>query len=214
MRSSHAVYHFLVEQLNTNSKITKMQITSACSKVAELAVDNFENDELVSHCVAFIEMLGINTSCLRSFLRLIKKVPKETASKQKVDLISFLNNKICFATQQNGLNSAQATRDVQSLKTYMDLSNSDATLFCFEEIIKENDWFKMIIVSQYLNCSLDSVIKICDQMVDTYVGTNLKHALFFNLQPEAKKKCSFTRRREPMANDVRNNNSLKKIIIK
>ena len=175
-----------------------MKITSACSRVAELAIEHHNEHAIVAHCIAFIEMLGVNTSNLRSFLRILKRTPKivdNDESMQKSDLISSLNSEIHFENPQN----KETTKDVEALKIYMDQVSADAPLACFEEIADKSDWFKMILVSQYLNCSLESVIRIADKIKDKYVVNNLKQALFFNLQPDARKKCSFSRRRDSIA---------------
>ncbi|KAG4075358.1 hypothetical protein HA402_003149 [Bradysia odoriphaga] len=58
-RSSYAVYVFLIDQLSSFSKITNGQIMCACTTVSELAINSFENRELVTHCFAFMEMLDV-----------------------------------------------------------------------------------------------------------------------------------------------------------
>lgn len=71
-RSSYAVYVFLIDQLSSFSKITNGQIMCACTTVSELAINSFENRELVTHCFAFMEMLDVNTMHLRAYLKCLR----------------------------------------------------------------------------------------------------------------------------------------------
>lgn len=71
-RSAFAVFAFAIEQLQQYAQISRTQIMYACSQVTAIAMDQPPNAELVSHCMAFMEMVGVNTSALRALLRCVR----------------------------------------------------------------------------------------------------------------------------------------------
>ncbi|XP_061389212.1 uncharacterized protein LOC133324385, partial [Musca vetustissima] len=70
-RSAYALYLMFVEQLQNYAQITKTHLLTTCESVYELALQTpIADSDVISHCIAFCEMLGFDTQQLRCVLRL------------------------------------------------------------------------------------------------------------------------------------------------
>ncbi|XP_059218694.1 uncharacterized protein LOC106084269 [Stomoxys calcitrans] len=76
-RSTYAVYLMLIEQLQSYSQITKTHLFTTCESVYEVALQTQISDyDVISHCIAFCEVLGFDTQQLRCILKLKKYLQK------------------------------------------------------------------------------------------------------------------------------------------
>ena len=200
LRSSYGVYSFIIGMLKNCSKINNQQMLKGCESVAMMAINQVNDRERVAHCIAFIEMLSVDTSALRSILRLVKMYSN---SKRTEGFESVLNELV--ALKEETLDFDEFLKNVESLEVYY--SHHSPTDLPAREYLKtflvKNDWFRIILLSQYLNYPLKVIADIVDhQFKDANLKNNLLRAIIFDSSPELKKRASFSNRRR--ANNKKN----------
>lgn len=190
------MYVFLIDQLSSFSKITNGQIMCACSTVTELAITNFEDHELVTHCFAFMEMLDVNTMHLRAYLkclRWIKDCSGTIAVEGESITTSLLERVILDKLQCDELQ----TRDIDAVRMVFQMKNEKLPTSFLIKIAQTRGWFQMIAFAMYFNYSLEQVLDVCDQAFhDSILGANLKRALREILPEKTKRRNSSTSYRE------------------
>lgn len=68
----------------------------------------------------------------------------------------------------------------------------------------ESDWFRLVLLGQYLNYPLTSFVKICQENLrEKSLGNNLIRAILFDVS--SKSQCKFSKKRKPKS--VENQNS-------
>lgn len=166
--------------------ITRTQILIGCEEVAKLAVENPENRDLVSHVIAFLEILSVDSRNLRSFLRLLKLKSDDTKDSE-----ALLNEVINVGTDETDLANVEALEVFWTVRKM-----KEPPRIYLNPFIISNDWFRLVLLAQYLNFPLKSFISICDQRIlNKSLRDNLIRAVLFDSSPELKKQCSFSKRR-------------------
>lgn len=186
-RSAYAVYKFFVDQLNIYSQISHAQIQIACGAVTEMAINNLDDNELIAHCVAFIEMLGINSQTLRAYIKCCRMI-KENAGDNfslsscfnEADVIKQTEN--IYLQQIQNFESLDALFDAykfEPLKILCSARNSDLPLSFLKEAAKRSNWFQFLLFAAYHNYSIRSIIDVCqmDCFENRNIGLNVGRAL-------------------------------------
>lgn len=161
----------------------------ACSTVSELAIGNFGDHELVTHCFAFMEMLDVNTMHLRAYLkclRWIKDCSGTIAVEGESITTSLLERVILDKLRTDELQ----TRDIDAVRMVFQMKNEKLPTSFLVKIAQTRGWFQMIAFAMYFNYTLEQVLDVCDQAFhDSILGTNLKQALRWELlHPEKTKR--------------------------
>lgn len=163
----------LIKQLIKHSvKINSQQVLLTCVEIARLAIENPTNHELVSHVISFMEMFNIDTKTLRCKLRLKK-----------------LNDIIVLKPSGDSLRNIEALENDWRIKN---IANPSRTYL--NEMLARSDWFRLILMAQYLNYPLQDLVSICDnQITNKNLRCNLIRAILYETSPEHKKRSSFSK---------------------
>lgn len=192
LRSSYGVFSFIIGMLKNGSKINNQQMLKGCESIAKMAINQFNDRELVAHCIAFIEMLSVDTTALRSILRLVKLYAN---SKSSENFDSVLNEIVVLKDET--LNFEELLKNIVALEVYYSHhSSTDLPSRCYlNKFLLANDWFRIIMLTQYLNYPLNIIAKIIDNRInDINLRNNLLRAIIFDSSPELKKRASFSSR--------------------
>lgn len=193
LRSSYGVYSFIIGMLKNCSKINNQQMLKGCESVVKMAINQVNDRERVAHCIAFIEMLSVDTTALRSILRLVKLYSN---SKKRESFDTVLNEIVVL--KEETLYFEEFLKNVEALEVYYSHhSQNDLPSRDYLKIFLLNqDWFRIILLSQYLNYPLEIIAHIIDnQIKDENLKNNLLRAIIFDSSPELKKRASFSNRR-------------------
>lgn len=187
-RSSYAAYIFMVDQLTTYSQLSARQIIVACADVAEIAAENFTDSELVAHCMAFIEMLGMNSSTVRAYIKCMHYVHDHNPSINvyqltDIELLHHTEIELIAAWQTGKFNVRQFEAMAQVYKG-RDLPMGGVGLL--EECAKVGDWFQLILLATYFRYSVHQVIQVCENQMfcDIEVrslGNNIARAVRYDI---------------------------------
>lgn len=187
-RSAYAVYKFFIDQLDTYSQISQAQIQIACGAVCEIAINNLDDMKLIAHCVAFIEMLGINSQTLRAYIKCCQLIKQKTGdgfdlngcfqynevSKQIEDII--LKEIQCSSADANKLFDVS---NFQALKILCRTTNADLPISFLKEAAARANWFEFLLFAAFHNYSIRSIVDVCqmDCFKDKNIGLNIGRSL-------------------------------------
>lgn len=210
-RSAYAVFMFLVEQLQNYSKVTNQQIVNAGKNVVDLAVKNYEDQELISHCLAFLEMLQIDTSSLRAFLLCVNLTEGESAGHNFLfQFEEALKKKISAGELQK----KRIFKYLEAAKIVCDQMDVPVAKQYLTTLAQDDNWFEFILNAQFLNYSQKELREIClNNFKNVNLGKNLFCAISCAVQDTTestlKRKFSLTKkqRRSLQKNDGNMGNS-------
>lgn len=186
-QSAFGSYLLIRDIIQNSMTVSRSQVLIGCEEVAKLAVQNPENRELVSHVMTMLEIFSVDSRNLRCFLRLMKL--KTTADDQGFE--SQLNALIKVGSDESDLCNVEALEVFWAIRNVKDPPRSYLNPY-----IASNDWFRMVLLAQYLNFSLKSFVSICDTRIDDKaLRDNLTRAILFDSSPDLKKRCSFSKKR-------------------
>lgn len=199
-RSSYGVYQFLLDQLQNYSQISRSQIQVICSTVSELAINSLDDRVLITHCLAFIEMLGVNTMALRAYLKCLNIIRAEGGN------VGLPENEIMARTEEillNKLHSNQCQVDpcqMEAIRVLMRSRNSDMPIAFLKCIASNSNWFHFLLFASYYNYSIRSMINVCqldcvpNRNIGLNVGRALKEIIIDDEMPTARRSSSFSYR--------------------
>lgn len=208
MRSSYAVYKFFVDQLKNYSQVSKAQIQIACGAVSEIAVNSLDDPQLITHCVAFFEMLGVNSQVLRAHLKCLKMI-RETmlATGEHVNLNAITDEDVISRTEQILLERVRSSEEalfdahlLEPLRILCRAKRNDLPLSFLKEVASKSNWFKFLLFASYWSYSIRSIINVCQmdcfQNLDIglNIGRALKEIIVDDEMPTAKRTASFSYR--------------------
>lgn len=208
MRSSYAVYKFFVDQLKNYSQVSKAQIQIACGAVSEVAVNNLDDPPLIAHCVAFIEMLGINSQVLRAYLKCLKMIRQTVlATGEAVNLNAMRDEEVISRTEQILLERIRGSEEamfdahlLEPLRILCRAKHNDLPLSFLKEVAAKSNWFKFLLFASYWSYSIRSIINVCqmdcfeNRDIGLNIGRALKEIIVDDEMPTAKRTASFSYR--------------------
>lgn len=160
----------------------------ACATVSELAISNYEDYELVTHCFAFMEMLDVNTMFLRAYLKCLRWTKDLSGSiSMEEELIStpLLERVILDKIQTDQL----LTRDLDAVRMVLQMKKEKLPTSFLVKIAETKGWFQMIAFGMYFNYNLEQVFEVCDRAFHgSIVSTNIKRAIRWEILPERSKR--------------------------
>lgn len=190
-RGAYAVYKFFVDQLNTYSLIAQPQIQIACGAICELAINNFNDNELIAHCVVFNEMLGLDSQILRAYINCCRIIKENAGDNFSLNLC-FDEDDVIKQTEHILLNIVRSddTSDkehsvlfdvhkFEALKILCTSRNSDLPLSFLKEAAGRSNWFEFLLFAAYHNYSIRSIVDVCqmDCFQNCNIGLNIGRAL-------------------------------------
>lgn len=151
--STLALYKFL-----TQSNIVKDELSCrrAAARTAQMTVNNREDTDLIPHSIAFMEMMGVDSSKFRNNLRYLK-------IKNDINRSSDFNH--------------ETVRDIEAEFVY-DTFNCTPTYM--RALAKQNRWREFLLIADYLQVSRERLLDmIKGQFENEQIETNLIRALAF-----------------------------------
>lgn len=186
-RSAYAVYKFFVDQLDTYSQISPAQIRIACGTICEIAINNLDDYELLAHCVAFCEQLGVNSQTLRAHIQCCRIIKTHFGDKFDSSCC-FCEDEVIRHTEHIFLQQIQNAdhfdglfdvHKFQPLKILCNARNSDLPISFLNEAAARANWFQFLLFAAYHNYSIRSIVDVCqmDCFRNRNVGLNIGRAL-------------------------------------
>lgn len=199
-RSSYAAYQFFVDQLRNYSQISRTQIQVICSTVSELAINSLDDRILLTHCLAFIEMLGVNTHVLRAYLKCLQIIRKNNEN------IDIAEKEVVPRTQQILLDKIQTNNcivspnEMEALRVFLRATQTDMPIEFLKRIASDSNWFHFLLFASYYNYSIRAMINVCqmdcfkNRNIGLNVGRALKEIIVDDEMPLPKRTASFSYR--------------------
>lgn len=211
-RCAYAVYLMLLEQLQNYAQITKAHMFSACESVYELALQTKPADtEVITHCIAFCEMLGFDTQQLRCFLKLKHILTSSETNNQLQNtdqnitsiiqqteglLVERLRNESIFP-----LNDYTAIMSVSAITITENTTNDskEQGYLIMQHYAKLDNYWRLLVLLQYFDIPLEVVKQLVKYFHTPTMGDHLLRALAFATQScernaSLKRRTSITRR--------------------
>lgn len=157
-RSSFAVFVFVIEQIRLFSNVSKGQIMYACSQVTNLALSQLDNFELVAHCMAFVEMVGIDSSAIRSHIKCVRLV---RAAKPDLKLGELTEKEFRMEVMEVVANNPN-TDDVEAFRVVCEASGGQLPNAMLKDAFEKTDWFRGLAFASYFGYSPESVVEVLD----------------------------------------------------
>ncbi|XP_058122537.1 uncharacterized protein LOC131293459 [Anopheles ziemanni] len=184
-RACYAVYEFYREQLQNYSQISSRQINSAAQTVAQMAIGKYWDQELVSHAVAFMEMIGVSSVPTRGYLRCLSLVdrPEQVgpgSGLQKLS-ISGLLHRCEQAIADKPVDDPELLIDLEAM-TLVARTNGlpYPEAYLRERLLAHDDWYRFLLLVDYLNYPQEQVVELCRTGFHTArIGKNLMVALLY-----------------------------------
>lgn len=187
-RSSYAAYIFMIDQLATYSQLSQRQIIVACADVAEIAAANFIDSELVAHCMAFMEMLGMNSSGIRAYIKCMHYVHEHNPTINvnqltDVELMRHTEMALIAAWTMGKFD----VRQFEAMAEVYKGRNWSMSVSLLEECAKVGDWFQLILIATYFRYSVQQVIEVCDNSEmfregeHSSLGSNIARAVRYDV---------------------------------
>lgn len=211
-RSSYAVYYLIMDHLQQYGQLTKGHLFSACETVTELALQHAKNFELVTHCVAFIEMLGYDSQYLRNYLKLCRLLEDEidetnVVAKNYTQLFTRVEN---LLVQQITKEPAKfPLKDYQALMRLVACSGQRQwPMKVMQYYAKEDDWWRLLVLMQYFDVPLSQLQVLVVHFETRAMGEHMLRAFLCELPAQVKRNASFSRQHKKPARKVEANVSV------
>ncbi|KAL5274526.1 SPG11 family protein [Megaselia abdita] len=206
-RSQYAVYFFILEQLNNYSQISKSQLFSCSEIVTELVLLNYQNTDLMAHCIAFQEVLGFDTQILRNYCQLLNLTGGEGNRFEK------LVEKVEETVYKKG---EFPLKEYQAIVRVAKCGQNEVWPGKFiNEFCRLDDWWKILIIAQYFDFPLNWVKDISKSFKSRNMGDNFWRALAFEpacLDRMNKRRPSISRQRSRAKAESSHSNSNELIV--
>lgn len=197
-RSAFAVFVFVVEQLRLFSQVSKGQIMYACSQVTNLALSQLDNFELVAHCMAFVEMVGIDSFAIRAHLKCVRLVQaaKPTLKMSELSEKEFRLEVVDVVAQN------PTTEALDALRVMFEASGGQLPNSMLKDSFDKTDWFRGLAFASYFGYSPESIVQVLGDSelsgVPSGMAANLVTALRYDCaadRPRRSSNLSHRRRR-------------------
>ncbi|XP_055638313.1 uncharacterized protein LOC129776604 [Toxorhynchites rutilus septentrionalis] len=179
-RSSYALYLFYMEQLKCYSRISPLQINSAAKTAAEIALASYNDTSLVTHCIAFIEMLGVNSARTRAYIRCLNMVASgETETVSPNELVQRCESVII----SRSWNDPDLLSDLEAVTTVCRANRIKFPENYLSQILSENNWLRFLFLVEYLELPQEQILELCkDGFQDRNIGRNVIRAIRYNVE--------------------------------
>ncbi|XP_055544152.1 uncharacterized protein LOC129729540 [Wyeomyia smithii] len=181
-RSTYALYLFYLEQLRCYSRIGPAQINSAAKSAAEIALSNCRDSNLVTHCIAFIEMLGVDSTRTRAYVRCMNMLPcsDEPSFISARELIEKCEDIVV----SRSWNDPELLPDLEAMAMLCRSSELKLPERYLRRLLGENDWFRFLLLVEYLDYPQQQLLELCNEgFQDVTIGCNVLKAIKYQVAP-------------------------------
>lgn len=190
-RSCYALYLFYLDQLRCYSRITPQQINVAAKSASEIALINYGDANLVSHCTAFVEMLGVDSSRTRAYIRCLNMVGTDAESKNisTWELLDKCETSICSQSRDD----THLLADLEAMTVVCRASHLKFPERYLKQLLTDNQWFRFLLLVEYLDYPAEQILGLCrDGFLEEDVGSNLVRAIKYYTDPVQKRESTPT----------------------
>nr|XP_029720124.1 spatacsin-like [Aedes albopictus] len=188
-RSCYALYLFYLDQLRCYSRITPPQINLAARSAAEVAVEHYQDSNLVAHCIAFIEMLGVDSAKTRAYVRCLNMIPK-TNDSLKLSTLELLDRCESVIVGKSW-DDPEILLDVEAIITVCRCSALKYPERFLLRLLADNDWFRFLLLVEYLDYPAEQVLELCRTgFGDANIGTNVMRAIKYYVETVQQRRSS------------------------
>lgn len=178
-RSSYALFLFYMEQLQCYSRINPLQLNSAAKSVAELALASYNDPNMVSHCIAFIEMLGVNSVRTRAYIRCLNMADGATGTLSVNEMLQRCEN----VTVSKPWDDPDLLPDLEAITTVCRANQIKFPESYLRKILSENNWLRFLLLVEYLEYPQEQIFELCkDGFQNQNIGSNVIRALKYNVE--------------------------------
>lgn len=174
-RGIYASYYFFLEHLRQYSKVTTTHALLAAENVTEVALQNLGDPNLVAHCIAFMENIGIDTQKVRALIRCLQRIDHERNVMPLNEVMQVMFDKLAA---EDGIDNNVV--DLEAMKLISDGKSLDFKNGICELLTKERSWYKLLLVSQYMNLSLEELFQVVTRIPIVSVRKNLMLAIQYD----------------------------------
>lgn len=174
-RGTYAAYVFFMDQLKQNHRITDAQVRVAAENVTDLILQNVFNKDIVTHSILFLENIGVDTTRTRALLRCVSAVNEIEPLPKVTITVQTLVEKI-FEKVVTIENYEEHFLDLMAAKIISKQSRYFRKKIC-ELISQEKNWYKMMLIANYLELPLNDMIQIISKFPIDNVRDNLLSAM-------------------------------------
>ncbi|XP_075147021.1 uncharacterized protein LOC142221248 isoform X2 [Haematobia irritans] len=190
-RSAYGVYLMLVDQLQNYGQITKTHLFTTCESVYEMTLQTPITDyEVISHCIAYCEILGLDTQQLRCVLKLRQYLykngsgPVSPSCRRDIasvvdDTESLLRSRLSAKDdiEKFPLNEYKA---VMECKSFTRSTNNNKGSLVMQHYAANNDFWHFLILLHYFEIPLDQIKCLAKYYTIPTIGDHLYRALSFS----------------------------------
>lgn len=189
-RSAYAVYLMLTDQLQSYAQITKTHLFTTCESVYEVALQTAITDyEVISHCIAFCEMLGVDTKQLRCVIKLRQCLRNHdsnvvTSSKDLTFNIQDLERLLIKQLSIKDNDKAFPLNDFNAIMTCknsipINLANKDNVSLVMQHFAQNDDYWHLLVLIHYYEVPLEQIRYLAKYFGIDTMGDHLLRALSF-----------------------------------
>ncbi|XP_058056530.1 uncharacterized protein LOC131207911 [Anopheles bellator] len=197
-RACYAVYEFYREQLKNYSQISTRQINSAAQTVAQLAIERYWDQSLVTHAIAFMEMIGVSSVPTRAYLRCLTLVHQDHDQPMTSRTLSIaellLRCELTIASKS--LDDPELLIDLEAMTVVAKANGLQLPeRYLRERLLAGNDWFRFLLLVDYLGYPPQQIIELCRAgFGDGKIGMNLMTALLHQPKIDENREVAIRRR--------------------
>lgn len=176
-RGIYAAYYFFLEHLRQYSKVTTTHALLAAENVTEVALQNLNDPNLVTHCISFMENIGIDTQKVRALIRCLRSIDQEPFP------AAMPLNEVIQAMFENLKATEEIDNhvvDLEAIKLISDNKSLDFKNGICELLSKERSWYKILLISQYMNLTMEELFQIVTKIPIINVRKNLMLAIQYD----------------------------------
>ncbi|XP_058453189.1 spatacsin [Malaya genurostris] len=188
-RSSYALYLFYLEQLRCYSRITPSQINTAAKSVAEIAITNFHDTNLVTHCVAFIETVGVDSTRTRAYVRCLNMI-KTASSPSKITTRELLQ-KCEDVVVHKAWSDPELLPDLEAMTILCRTNQLKFPERYLRQLLDDNNWFRFLLLAEYLDYPQEQILELCmTGFRNQILGSNIMRAIKYYAKPVQRRASS------------------------
>ncbi|XP_058978649.1 uncharacterized protein LOC101894184 [Musca domestica] len=216
-RSAYAIYLMLIEQLQNYAQITKTHLLTTCESVYELALQTpIADSDVISHCIAFCEMLGFDTQQLRCILRLrqcLQHAHYPNVCPDKKDLKSVINEaeRLLLDKLANGddtqifpLIEYSTIMACKAIVPHNSAIFEDNGSLIMQRYASKSDYWHLLVLLHYFEIPLEQIKLLGKYFKNSPMGDHLLRALSSfsssNLEGNSMKRRSSLTKRQLQTN--------------
>ncbi|XP_063702684.1 spatacsin [Culicoides brevitarsis] len=175
-RGIYAAYYFFFEHLMQYSKLTTTHSMLAAEHVTEVALQNLGDPNLLTHCISFMENIGIDTQKVRALLRCLKRIDYEKPIALPIsEVLQAMFEKL---SQEEDI--CDHVVDLEAMKLISDGKGQEFRKGICDLLSKERSWYKLLLVAQYMNLTVEELFQIVSRFPIDNVRQNLMLAIQYD----------------------------------